>query len=424
MIFVRLSEEEFTQFASHHPQESFFQTVELGHLRHLYGSELHFLGVKEKEQIIAASMLTETRTIAGKRTFYAPRGFLIDYHDKQLLSYFTKNLIDYVKKRNGMMIKLDPNVIYQLRDINGNVVPENFRDDETIENLKELGYHHYGFNLDFEFTQSRWNFRVSLDVPYEELKKRFSKSTRKNIEATYKKGLQVRIGTKDDLNSMEDILIQTAERKNFAYRSLDYYTKMYDCMGDLMRIYIAYVEPTHYIECAKQFLEEAKAEYQTVLDKMKKDMVGAKLKQQETTLQKKISKCEQELEAAYDFQKKYPQGKDIGVLISLKSGLEYLTLYSGYLVEFHQFTPKYAMYNEHILDAYRFQIPYVNFYGISGVFDPKDKNYGMYEFKRGFGGNVVELIGEFTYPVSYWYYIYMLLRRSKIFLRKWKAKRK
>ena len=82
------------------------------------------------------------------------------------------------------------------------------------------------------------------------------------------------------------------------------------------------------------------------------------------------------------------------------------------------------MYNEHILDAYRFQIPYVNFYGISGVFDPKDKNYGMYEFKRGFGGNVVELIGEFTYPVSYWYYIYMLLRRSKIFLRKWKAKRK
>ena len=385
MIFVRLSEEEFTQFASHHPQESFFQTVELGHLRHLYGSELHFLGVKEKEQIIAASMLTETRTIAGKRTFYAPRGFLIDYHDKQLLSYFTKNLID---------------------------------------NLKELGYHHYGFNLDFEFTQSRWNFRVSLDVPYEELKKRFSKSTRKNIEATYKKGLQVRIGTKDDLNSMEDILIQTAERKNFAYRSLDYYTKMYDCMGDLMRIYIAYVEPMHYIECAKQSLEEAKAEYQTVLDKMKKDMVGAKLKQQETTLQKKISKCEQELEAAYDFQKKYPQRKDIGVLISLKSGLEYLTLYSGYLVEFHQFTPKYAMYNEHILDAYRFQIPYVNFYGISGVFDPKDKNYGMYEFKRGFGGNVVELIGEFTYPVSYWYYIYMLLRRSKIFLRKWKAKRK
>ena len=51
---------------------------------------------------------------------------------------------------------------------------------------------------------------------------------RKNIESTYKKGVQVRKGTLEDLESMEEILIKIAERKNFNYRSLEYYTRMYN----------------------------------------------------------------------------------------------------------------------------------------------------------------------------------------------------
>ena len=59
---------------------------------------------------------------------------------------------------------------------------------------------------------------------------------------------------------------------------------------------------------------------------------------------------------------------------------------------------------------------YCNFYGISGIFDPKDKNYGMYEFKRGFGGEVQELVGEFTYPVTWIYYVHHLLRKIRVFI--------
>lgn len=424
MKFVTLTEKEFTKFAVSHPQESYFQTAEIANLRRTYGSTIHFLGVKEKDKVIAASMFSETKTLCGKKTFYAPRGFLIDYHNKKLLEFFTKELVEYVKKKNCMMIKIDPNVIYQVRDINGKEKKDEKPDDETIENLKSLGYRHYGFNTDFEFTQSRWNFRVTLDVPYETLKQQFSKSTRKNIEATYRKGIQVRIGTKEDLESMEEILVKTAERKKFQYRTLDYYTRMYEKMGDLMRIYIAYVEPKQYIECSKELLKEAEEKYQEVQYKMKKDMIGDKLKKQEENALKQIEKCKKDLEEAKEFEKENPNGKDIGVLISLKSGQEYLTLYSGYLVEYRKFTPKYAMYNEHILDAYRFKIPYANFYGISGIFDPNDKNFGMYEFKRGFGGEVIEMIGEFTYPTSNWYYIYMALRKFKIILKKIKTKLK
>lgn len=420
MKFVELKEDEFQKFADSHEQESFFQTKEIAHLRESYGSKIYYLGVKEGKNILAAAMFTVTKTFANKYTFYAPRGFLLDYHNKELLNFFTKSLKDYCKSKSGLMLKIDPNVIYRVRSIEGNIIPDNYTDDETINNLKNLGYKHFGFNTDIVNTQSRWNFRVELNKDYEELKKEFSKSTRKNIESTYRKGVQVRKGTIDDLESMEEILIKTAERKNFNYRSLEYYTRMYNLLGDKMQIYIAYLDPKVYLSSSIELLKAEEENNKAIVRKMEHDNVGNKLINQKATSDKLLDKYRSEVEKAKNFKKEYPKGKDIGVLISLKSGLEYLTLYSGILVEYKKFTPKYAMYNEHILDAYKYKIPYVNFYGISGIFDPKDENYGMYEFKRGFGGNVIELIGEFTYPLSPLYYVYTSLRRIKMFIRECK----
>ncbi len=417
MKFVELKAEEFQKFADNHIQESFFQTTAVANLRKSYGSKIYYLGVKEGKKIIAAAMFSVTKTFANKYTFYAPRGFLLDYHNKELLKFFTVELKKYCKKRNGLMIKIDPNVIYRVRDNDGSVINDNYTDDETINNLKSIGYKHFGFNTDIVNTQSRWNMRVSLDKSYEELKKTFSKSTRKNIEATYKKGVQVRKGTIDDLESMEEILIKTAERKKFNYRSLEYYTRMYNYLGDKMQIYIAYLDPNVYLNSSLSLLKTEEENNKKICDKMEKDNVGNKLINQKATSDKLLQKYRDEVDIAKKFKEEYPNGKDIGVLISLKSGLEYLTLYSGILVEDKKFTPKYAMYNEHILDAYKFKIPYVNFYGISGIFDPNDENYGMYEFKRGFGGNVIELIGEFSYPLSPLYYVYTNLRKLKIFMR-------
>ena len=54
-----------------------------------------------------------------------------------------------------------------------------------------------------------------------------------------------------------------------------------------------------------------------------------------------------------------------------------------------------------------------DFGGIRGDFNPKSPNYGVYEFKRGFGGYVVEYIGEFdlilhkfqykTFDITYYF---------------------
>ena len=216
---------------------------------------------------------------------------------------------------------------------------------------------------------------------------------------------------------MEEILIETANRKKFNYRDLEYYKRMYKYLGDDLQIYIAYLDPDIYLESSQELLQHEEENNKSIIDKMEHDNVGNKLTNQKETSDKLLEKYRKEVEEAKKFKKQNPDGKDIGVLLSLKSGLEYLTLYSGILMEYKRFTPKYAMYNEHILDAYRYGIPYVNFYGISGIFDPKNKYYGVFEIKKGFGINVVELIGEFTYPLYFTYYIYSFLRKFKIIWR-------
>ena len=284
--------------------------------------------------------------------------------------------------------------------------------------MKKLGYKYFGFNLYVETYQVRWEYRLKLDEPYEEKKAKFSKSTRKNIDACYKKGLKVRKGNIKDLDSMAEIFESTGERKDFHTRSLDYYKKMYHHMKDLMTIYIAYLDPDTYLEDTKSLLDNELENNKKIEEKMKTSIVGSKLTNQKETSDKLIEKYREELEKAKKFKEENPNGKDIGALLSLKSGNEYLTLNSGMLSEYKSFTPKYAMYNEHIKDAYEMGFEWVDFYGITGCFDKNDKYYGMYEFKKGFNGNVVELVGQFEIKTGFMYNIYNIGKKIRHLIKK------
>lgn len=418
MEFIILTDDEYKQFLNGNDMTSFMQTVELSNLKKELGSKVHFVGVKNKNKIIAGSMILEDSTILNKKMFYAPRGLIVDYHDTELLSFFTKELKKYIKKNNGFILTIDPNVIYRVRTSDGEIDSNNKADDESINNLLDLGYKHYGFNLYLDTMQARWCYRIELDEDYESKKVKFSKSTRKNIDFCQKKGLMVREGTIDDLRVMSEIFEITSKRKDFFSRSLEYYQKMYHHMKDLMTIYIAYLDPEIYYNHTLELLGEAKKNYQIVLDKMEKDMVGSKLINQKETALKQIAKYEKELEKAENFKKDFPNGKDIGCLLSLRSGNEYLTLSSGTLAEYREFTPKYLMYEHHIKEAYKEGFRYCNFYGITGDFDPKGKYYGIYEFKKGFNGNVIEYIGQFELKVSGFYIVYKFLKGLKRLIRR------
>ena len=418
MEFAILDEKEFQMFSKSYPQESFMQTVELAHLKAEYGSKVHYVGIKNKKKILAATMMLEDRTIFSKKMFYAPRGLLVDYHDKELLSFFTKELKRYIKQCGGFMLTIDPNVVYRVRSSDGDILPDEEKDQTTIDNLLELGYRHHGFNLYLDALQARWAYRLELDEDYETKKNKFSKSTRKNIESCKKKGLMVREGNVDDLNTMTTIFDLTSKRKDFFSRSLSYYQKMYHHMKDLMTIYIAYLDPEVYYQHTKTLLDDETKVYQELEAKLTNNPTSDKILKKLETSEALVRKYQTELERAEQFRVDYPKGKDVGCLLSLRSGNEYLTLSSGVLEEYKSFTPKYLMYEHHIQEAYKEGFKYCNFYGITGDFNPQNKYYGIYEFKKGFNGNVIEYIGQFELPVSGFYFVYKILKRIKSWFRK------
>ncbi len=413
MEFRVLTTEEWRGFLDGNPMTSFMQTVELSELKKEYGSKIHFVGVKEAGKVIAGALLLEDVTVLGQKQFYSPRGLIVDYHNKALLGFFVKELKAYIKKQGGFMLTIDPNVIYRVRTPEGEIIPDAPADDESIENLKALGFEHYGFNIYLDALQVRWCCHLPLDEDYETKKAKFSKQTRKNINACVKKGLMVREGTIDDLAVMAEIFETTAKRRDFFSRSLSYYQKMYQHMKDLMTIYIAYLDPDVYYEHTAALLKSAQVDVTSAQEKMERQATGEKLAHTLKIAQEQVEKYTKELQKAEQFKKENPDGKAIGCLLSLRSGNEYLTLTSGVLMEYRQFTPKYLMYEHHIKEAYKEGFEYCNFYGIAGDFDPGNEYYGIYEFKKGFRPNVTEYIGQFELKTGWFYPIYKFLKTVK-----------
>ena len=57
--------------------------------------------------------------------------------------------------------------------------------------------------------------------------------------------------------------------------------------------------------------------------------------------------------------------------------------------------------------------------GITGIFNPKNKFYGLYRSKISYGGDVVEYIGEFDLVIkSFIYGIYTNIKPLQSYLKK------
>lgn len=417
MEFVELTEKEFEVFAKKHEQASYMQTLDLKRFKENNNIKCYLVGVKENKKVVAATLMYSIGSFMKKKRFYSSRGFLIDYNNKELLTFFVDNIKKYIKDKKGMSLTIDPNIIYRTRSSNGEIIDEN-TNDEVIDNLKELGFKHFGFNNYFETMQVRWVYRLKLEGTYDELKNNFIKSTRKNIEATYTNGVQIRIGNLEDIKSLSAIFKETAERDQFNTKSYEYYKSMFLNMPNNIKVYMAYINPRLFLENTREKLDLELKNNKELEEKMHTDMVGNKLINKKQISDNLIIKYKDDIVYANELLKKYPDGVDIGALISMKSGTDYISLSSGTLTNYKKFYPKYALYDAHIKDAYEMNYKYVNFYGIAGDFNQDNKYYGIYEFKKGFNGNVVEYIGEFTLPITLTYKVFKFLRKIKRIIKK------
>lgn len=92
---------------------------------------------------------------------------------------------------------------------------------------------------------------------------------------------------------------------------------------------------------------------------------------------------------------------------------------SGVYEKYMQFCSPYALHWHMLKHCIDNGFKRYNLYGISGIFDESAPDYGVYLFKKGFNGNVIELMGDFEYVVdSKMYNVYQTLRKIKHTIKK------
>ncbi len=387
-----LTEKEYLNYALKHNQISIYQLPEWGLLKSKNGWQYYMVGFKKNKKIIAASLLLSKSTPIKRSIFYAPRGFLIDYNDKKLLNNFVNEVKIFIKNKKGFMLKIDPYVIYQLRDNNGKEI--NDKNDSLVDNIVDNDFKHLGFTTDIDGMQPRFLCRFKLKENYDKTINTFGKSTKKNILSSYDKGVVVREAEVEDIGLFTSLLDKTAGRKKFAIRPTYYYKNMFTLLKDYTKIYIASIDTNKYLNIILDKIENEKKLHKEIVKKMETENVGKKLK---TELEHSNRRSLRLIEERKVAEKLVKESKliDIATLYAIYIGNEGITFMSGINNEYRNFNPKYAMYDTHIRECLKQKKEYVNFYGISGNFDPKSPLYGIYELKKGFNTEVVELIGEF-----------------------------
>jgi len=424
MQFVALNEKEFVDFVANHPDKSFFQTPEIATIREKNGWKSHYVGVKEGNKILAATMMVSKVTFAGHKTFYAPGGPLIDYCDKELLKFFTDNLKKYLKENKAYVFHIDP--YYELieRDRDGQIVKDGFNHEQAIANLKELGFKPLKVS-----EQPKYLFVTDINnrTP-EELLESFKGNTRNKINKTTKHGIVIKELKKSELPRFKKITEETSKRRGFTDKSLDYYETMYDLFKSKVKFLVAEIDIKSYKENLNSSLSSLEKELENLQKEQAKiekelenpDRDTSKDNQIKKKLTRTINSQKPVESAIEDAKNRLEDAKnikedklDLSAAMFVLYGDEIIYLFSGSYEEYMKFDAQYLIQWYMIKYAAEHGYKRYNFYGIQGLPDPKAKDYGVYEFKRGFGGRVVELLGSYELPISPLYSVHDSLSKVK-----------
>lgn len=295
----------------------FSQTLEWAKVKNDWG-HIYFV-IKDNDVIKGAgSILTRKLPLVGKNFMYCPRGPVMDFKDTGTIKFFVEQMKHLAKKYDAIMLKIDPDV--------------EISEQEAVINLRNVGFAQKPLTLNFEGIQPRFVSRLDVTPELDDVILGFHHKTRYNIRLAERKGVQVRVGQREDLKRFHEIMEETGLRDNFVVRSLAYFQKMWDNLVEpgYLRLYVA--------------------EY---------------------------------------------EGQMLSGAISILFGNKCWYLYGASSNTLRNLMPNYLLQWEMIKWGKEAGCDIYDFRGISGDLDSSNPLYGLFRFKKGFNGNYTEFIGEF-----------------------------
>ena len=386
-----LTNAEFLEFSKKFQPSSIYQTIEYAFTMQNQGYEAMFIGLMDGNYLRAASLVLVYK-VNGFKYGLAPRGFLIDYNDDELVANFTRLIKKFLGKRDIVAVKINPMIIRNIYDSSGKIIFNNNYYESTFQKLNKLGYFHLGYNNYFEALKPRFEARINLDLNYIQLFGNMDKGTRNKIRKANRDGIKVYLGDKNDLKYLY------LHTKGKYPRDLEYFSSLYDYFdkNGLIDFYYSKLDTTEYLKYTQskytEFLSKSKElSHSLINDGKSSDKIISK----KLYYDQNVVKYRNQLAEATDYLKEFPNGIIISSALVIRWQDEVYVVMDGYDDNYRKFGAKQLLFWKLIGRYAKLGFKKLNLGGVSNINKPDNKYKGLNEFKMSFHSNIIEYIGDF-----------------------------
>ncbi|MEG2726714.1 MAG: peptidoglycan bridge formation glycyltransferase FemA/FemB family protein [Bacilli bacterium] len=363
----------------------------------------HYVGIKDGNKIVCATLLLEKKLPLGFSYLYAPRGYVMNMFDEVLLREFTTNIVDYFKSKKVIFIKIDPDIIMSSFDKNDkeNIINYNWKD--VYNSLLSMGYRHLGFTKNFESSQPRYTFRINMDRPFTDIESDFSKSLKQRIRKAEDYECKVSIGNKDNIKDFYNLMLITENRKGIINHNLKYYEDLYDIFNkeNKCNIFLCSINMSKLIDKCNKVIGEIDEKLYN-LSKIEKLVDSQKVRKSD--LESRRIKTINEIKEYTLYKETYGNEIILNADFVVEYGNKAWGLYAGNHDILTELNSNYLIYKTHIKYYYDKGIKVYDLFGTIGDLSNKSL-IGIHEFKKKFGGDYIEFTGEYDYVLNKFMYV-------------------
>ncbi len=401
MKIVALTKEEFDNFAYNHKYSTYYQTSFYAETSRYEGLNTFYIGFVENEKLVGATLFLYKTIYLYYKYAYAPRGFLIDYTNKNLVKNVTRGLVDLLKKQHYAFIKIDPPVICSERDKNGNIIYFSNTVNDILNTLKDNKYKHQGFNKYFENYKPRLVAFVNLQSDLKTLYIKTSQEAKKIIDDSTECGVEIVQDSNGNIDELyKFIILKNSKRKK------KYYQGLYNNFRDKMDIFFININTDKYLTNMKSLYDKESLENEKLASKVQDASISGIEKQniinQKMSSDERLNNYKNELVYATELSKKYPEFLTIGSAFTIKHNKGVELIIDSYTEEYLKFNPRYVLIWELIKKYKNEGFLYINLNAVVGDFTKEDlgKYSTLNNIKLKFNATVMEYIGEFDLVIN------------------------
>jgi lipid II:glycine glycyltransferase (peptidoglycan interpeptide bridge formation enzyme) len=333
---------------------SFLQTPAWGAIKQDWTHES--LGWFDGDRLAGAGLVLYRSIPRMKRTLaYLPEGPVIDW-GRYDCNAITAPLLAHLRARRSFSVKMGPPVEarrWHAKTVKDAIaagrakklaqVPADSTSQAAstlVDELRTAGWTRRESEAGFGDFQPRYVFQVPLgDRSLDEVFSGFNQLWRRNVRKAEKAGVKVTVGSDSDLGEFHRIYVETAQRDHFTPRPLSYFQQMF---GQMQR-------------------EDA---------------------------------------ARIRLYLAHHDGRLLAATTAVTVGKHTWYSYGASTNEGRELRPSNAIQWQMIQDAHAGGSAVYDMRGITDTLDPDDHLFGLIQFKVGTGGDAIEYVGEWDYPIN------------------------